>query len=77
MQDARANGCTVYDMFGIPPDTNPDHPMAGLYRFKTGFGGKIIHRPGSWDYPCKPLLYALFRCAERLRKKVRDSRKRR
>jgi lipid II:glycine glycyltransferase (peptidoglycan interpeptide bridge formation enzyme) len=77
MQDARANGCTVYDMFGIPPNEDPDHPMAGLYRFKTGFGGKIIHRPGSWDYPCKPLLYAFFRCAERLRKKMRDSRKRR
>jgi lipid II:glycine glycyltransferase (peptidoglycan interpeptide bridge formation enzyme) len=76
MQDARASGCTQYDMFGIPPNEDPDHPMAGLYRFKTGFGGKIIHRPGSWDYPCKPLLYTLFRCAEGLRKKVRDSRKR-
>jgi lipid II:glycine glycyltransferase (peptidoglycan interpeptide bridge formation enzyme) len=77
MQDARASGCTVYDLFGIPPDDNPNHPMAGLYRFKTGFGGKIVHRPGSWDYPCKPLLYALFSAAERLRKKVRDGRKRR
>jgi lipid II:glycine glycyltransferase (peptidoglycan interpeptide bridge formation enzyme) len=77
MQDAKANGCTVYDMFGIPPDENPDHPMTGLYRFKTGFGGKIIHRPGSWDYPYKPILYALFRSAEHLRKKVRDSHKRR
>jgi lipid II:glycine glycyltransferase (peptidoglycan interpeptide bridge formation enzyme) len=77
MQDAQTYGCTVYDMFGIPPNTNPDHPMAGLYRFKTGFGGKIIHRPGSWDYPCKPLLYALFKQAELLRKKIRDRRKRR
>jgi lipid II:glycine glycyltransferase (peptidoglycan interpeptide bridge formation enzyme) len=77
MQDARTSGCTVYDLFGIPPNENPDHPMAGLYRFKTGFGGKIIHRPGSWDYPCKPLLYALFKQAEHLRKKVRDRRKRR
>jgi lipid II:glycine glycyltransferase (peptidoglycan interpeptide bridge formation enzyme) len=77
MQDARASGCTVYDLFGIPPNDNPDHPMAGLYRFKTGFGGKIIHRPGSWDYPYKPLRYVLFKCAERLRKKMRDSKKRR
>jgi lipid II:glycine glycyltransferase (peptidoglycan interpeptide bridge formation enzyme) len=77
MQDAHAYGCTVYDLFGIPPDEDPDHPMAGLYRFKTGFGGRIIHRPGSWDYPCKPLLYALFKQAEHLRKKIRDRRKRR
>ena len=75
MQDAREYGCTVYDLFGIPPNEDPDHPMAGLYRFKTGFGGRIIHRPGSWDYPCKPALYALFRGAERLRKKARDRRK--
>jgi lipid II:glycine glycyltransferase (peptidoglycan interpeptide bridge formation enzyme) len=75
MQDAREYGCTVYDLFGIPPNEDPDHPMAGLYRFKTGFGGRIIHRPGSWDYPCKPALYALFSGAERLRKKIRDRRK--
>jgi lipid II:glycine glycyltransferase (peptidoglycan interpeptide bridge formation enzyme) len=77
MQDAKKYGCTVYDLFGIPPNEDPDHPMAGLYRFKTGFGGTIIHRPGSWDYPCKPLLYSLFRSAEALRKKARDRRKRR
>jgi len=70
MQDAKAFGCTTYDLFGIPPDENPDHPMAGLYRFKTGFGGKIVHRPGSWDYPCKPVLHALFKNAEILRKKA-------
>jgi len=75
MQDAKASGCAVYDLFGIPPNDGP-HPMAGLYRFKTGFGGAIIHRPGSWDYPCKPVLYALFSGAERLRKKIRDKRKR-
>jgi lipid II:glycine glycyltransferase (peptidoglycan interpeptide bridge formation enzyme) len=75
MQDAREYGCAVYDLFGIPPNEDPDHPMVGLYRFKTGFGGRIIHRPGSWDYPCKPALYALFSGAERLRKKMRDRRK--
>jgi lipid II:glycine glycyltransferase (peptidoglycan interpeptide bridge formation enzyme) len=76
IQDAQSSGCIVYDLFGIPPNEDPDHPMAGLYRFKTGFGGSIIHRPGSWDYPCKPLLYTLFKRAEHLRKKARDRRKR-
>jgi len=70
MQDAKAFGCAVYDLFGIPPDESPDHPMAGLYRFKTGFGGRIVHRPGSWDYPYKPVFYALFKNAESLRKKI-------
>jgi len=75
MLDAKAAGCSRYDLFGIPPNEDPGHPMAGLYRFKTGFGGSILHRPGSWDYPCKPILYALFGKAERLRKKLRDRHK--
>ena len=76
MEDAREAGCEVYDLFGIPPNEDPDHPMAGLYRFKTGFGGAIVHRPGSWDYPCRPLLYRLFRGAETMRKNLRIIKKR-
>ena len=77
MRDAKAAGCVRYDLFGIPPDDDPLHPMAGLYRFKTGFGGEILHRLGSWDYPCKPVAHALFCAAEGLRKKLRDGRKKR
>ena len=71
IEDAKEAGCEVYDFFGIPPNDDPAHPMAGLYRFKTGFGGKIVHRSGSWDYPCRPLVYRLFRFAETLRKNLR------
>jgi hypothetical protein len=77
MEDARAAGCTVYDLFGIPPDDDPGHPMAGLYRFKTGFGGRIIRRPGSWDYTLKPLAAVFFHAAEYARKRFRDRKKRR
>jgi lipid II:glycine glycyltransferase (peptidoglycan interpeptide bridge formation enzyme) len=77
MQDAKEAGCRYYDLFGIPPDSDPNHPMAGLYLFKTGFGGQIIHRPGSWDYPYKPFVYGLFNTAESMRKKIRNLRKRR
>jgi lipid II:glycine glycyltransferase (peptidoglycan interpeptide bridge formation enzyme) len=73
MQDAKIFGCEVYDLFGIPPDESPGHPMAGLYRFKTGFGGRIARRPGCWDYPYRPVLHALFSGAENLRKKIRVS----
>jgi len=75
MQDAKETGCRHYDLFGIPPNDDPDHPMAGLYRFKTGFGGQIVHRPGSWDYAYKPFIYFLFKTAERIRKKLMDIRK--
>jgi lipid II:glycine glycyltransferase (peptidoglycan interpeptide bridge formation enzyme) len=76
IQDARAAGCTEYDLYGIPPREDPAHPMAGLYRFKTGFGGRIIHRSGSWDYPYRSVRKNLFTAAESLRKFFRSIKKR-
>ncbi len=67
IQDARAAGCKHYDFYGIPPCDDPDHPMHGLYRFKTGFGGKIVHRIGSIDVPGSRLLYKIYRLLESLR----------
>ncbi len=65
---AKHRGVTSYDFFGIPPGAeDPDHPMAGLYLFKTGFGGDIIHRIGAYDVMLHPLLYPVFRCIESLR----------
>jgi len=65
---AKAALCLEYDFFGIPPNEDPNHPMAGLYRFKTGFGGRIVHRAGSWDYPLHPVAYRAFRAAEEARR---------
>lgn len=72
---AREAGCTSYDLYGIPPEDDPAHPMHGLYRFKTGFGGTVLHRLGCHDVVLKPLLYTALRLPERARyayyKKVR------
>lgn len=67
IRDARGEGAESYDFFGIPPAQEPDHPMHGLYRFKVGFGGSILHRPGAWDLPINPIGYRGFRLAEGLR----------
>lgn len=64
---AREKGCRIYDLYGIPPADDPGHPMAGLYRFKTGFGGRVVHYAGSWDLPFSPLLYGIWTMAESLR----------
>lgn len=76
IQDARREGAEEYDFFGIPPTDNPRHPMHGLWRFKTGFGGDICHYYGAWDYPLKPLLYSLYRVMEKLRGWLAARRKR-
>lgn len=67
MRAARDAGCTEYDLFGIPPEKDQNHAMAGLYQFKTGFGGRIVHRPGCWDIPVRPVLYRAYRAAESVR----------
>jgi lipid II:glycine glycyltransferase (peptidoglycan interpeptide bridge formation enzyme) len=79
---ARRRGCLTYDLFGIPPSADPSHPMYGLYRFKTGFGGRMVHRPGCWDFAYRRAGYAAYAAAElarawyfrRFRKAARESR---
>jgi len=64
MRRTSISGCTQYDMFGIPPTGDKSHPMHGLYRFKTGFGGRFVHRRGCWDYPFHPDKYRNFQSQE-------------
>ncbi|MFW6203322.1 MAG: lipid II:glycine glycyltransferase FemX, partial [Marinilabilia sp.] len=64
IQRARETGCYEYELFGISPNPNPEHPMYGLYRFKTGFGGRLLHRQGCWDYPLDEEAYEQFRMVE-------------
>lgn len=61
---AKAYGCTEYDMFGVSPGPDKSHPMYGLYRFKTGFGGELFHHLGCWDYPLDEDSYKLFQISE-------------
>jgi len=67
IQMARQRGCETYDLFGIPPSSDPNHPMHGLFQFKTGFGGTIVNRCGCWDVVLSRPKYALFKKAEELR----------
>jgi len=64
---AKQRGCSQYDLFGIPPVKDKNHPMYGLYRFKTGFGGTILHRYGCYDYPISWWRYPVYRNAEKMR----------
>ena len=64
---ARGAGCASYDLYGIPPSNDPTHPMHGLYRFKTGFGGRLLFRHGCYDAVFRPAAYAVMQRAERAR----------
>ena len=66
IREAKAFTSKIYDFYGMPPTDDENHPMHGLYLFKTGFGGAHVHRPGSFDIPLSPL-YSLYSTAENLR----------
>lgn len=70
MRRARQQGCTHYDLWGVP-----DHDLEtleagfiqrsdglwGVYRFKRGFGGRLVRSAGAWDRPYNRVAYALYR----------------
>jgi lipid II:glycine glycyltransferase (peptidoglycan interpeptide bridge formation enzyme) len=57
---AKIRGCTTYDFWGAPDELDPKDPMWGVYRFKQGFGARIVRTIGAWDRPTRPLLYFLY-----------------
>ncbi|MBB6042573.1 lipid II:glycine glycyltransferase FemX [Borreliella yangtzensis] len=60
-------GIKEYDLLGIPPIANKKHPLSGLFAFKTGFGGNIIHRIGCYDFTYKNFIYKIYTNLEKLR----------
>lgn len=64
IKTAKNCGCTVYDMFGSAPNLNRSHPLYGVHIFKKGFGGRLFHRMGCWDYPYDLEEYELFKFQE-------------
>lgn len=70
IQWAKAQGCTVYDMWGLP-DADPDQLEAqfkerndglwGVYRFKRGFQGDIVRTVGCADKVYNNIVYRLYK----------------
>jgi peptidoglycan pentaglycine glycine transferase (the first glycine) len=63
MRWVRAQGYTVYDMWGAPDKLDESDPMWGVYRFKLGFGGHFVQHMGAWDYAASRPLYWLYTTA--------------
>jgi lipid II:glycine glycyltransferase (peptidoglycan interpeptide bridge formation enzyme) len=69
MRWARQRGCRVYDLWGVP-DTDEETLEAnfaqrsdglwGVYRFKRGFGGRLVRAAGPWDRVYIPALYHVY-----------------
>jgi peptidoglycan pentaglycine glycine transferase (the first glycine) len=58
---AKREGATSYDFWGIPATDNESEPMAGVYRFKSGWGGKVIRFLGNYEHIYRPLAMRIVR----------------
>ena len=65
MCDAAEAGYKHYDLFGIAPLNQPNHPWAGITQFKLGFGGRIVEYPGTFERALQPAWYTLYRLIKR------------
>jgi lipid II:glycine glycyltransferase (peptidoglycan interpeptide bridge formation enzyme) len=76
---AASRGCAVYDLWGIPDEVGVN-PAAyaedfagqhgglwGVYRFKQGFGGRIVRYTGAWDLHVSGIGRRAYYLARRLR----------
>lgn len=60
MKRAKANGCSVYDLWGAPDVFDQTDSMWGVYRFKEGLGGRVVRTLGAWDFAPNPLWYGMY-----------------
>ena len=57
---AKANGCTVYDLWGAPEVFDESDSMWGVYRFKEGLGGEVLRTLGAYDFTPNKFWYKLY-----------------
>jgi len=69
---AKEQGCRTYDLWGVPDQdeaaleaefTQRSGGLWGVYRFKRGFGGRLVRTAGAWDLVYAPLRYRLYTAA--------------
>jgi lipid II:glycine glycyltransferase (peptidoglycan interpeptide bridge formation enzyme) len=80
---AKAKGCEWYDLWGIPDMDEEElessftrkqshEGLWGVYRFKRGFGGKVMRSSGAWDRIYFPVIYRIYSQISKLRGRQED-----
>lgn len=61
-------GLKKFDMWGaMGPNPDPKDPWYGFHRFKQGYGPKLVEFVGSYDLIINPILYQLYKIADKIR----------
>ncbi|HXK42773.1 MAG TPA: peptidoglycan bridge formation glycyltransferase FemA/FemB family protein [Anaerolineae bacterium] len=79
MRWARRRGCTTYDLWGIPDAgeetleaefATRNDGLWGVYRFKRGFGGRVVRFVGLWEKSLSPLYPLALRLMRLVRRRA-------
>lgn len=65
MLEAKKQGLTTFDLYGIWPEAAPGSSHAGITAFKRSFGGRDVVYPGTWELPIRQLPYLAYQIARR------------
>jgi peptidoglycan pentaglycine glycine transferase (the first glycine) len=71
IQEMRRLGDVEYDLWGIPPDDQPGHPLAGLWQFKSGWNGRMVAYAGAFDLPLRVTMWRSHQALVKMRSNVR------
>ncbi len=61
IQWAKREGATTYDFWGIPETDDQREALAGVYRFKSGWGGRVARFLGNYEDVYRPLAMQIVR----------------
>lgn len=67
IQDAVHGGYHEYDFFGIAENDNPQHPWAGITRFKKGFGGQSKKYSGTYEISLNKIWYNIYYIVKKIK----------
>lgn len=66
--NAKQQGKTSCDLYGITTSSDPAHKWAGFTKFKQSFGGYLVDYNQTLEYPLKPVRYFALSSARKLKR---------
>ena len=73
IQQAKNEGCYIYDFQGVSGNIEEGDAQYGLYRFKKGFNGELAEYAGEFSYVFKPFVDRMINTAQNLRKLIKKT----
>lgn len=65
---SKDQGKQRFDLYGVAPNDDPNHPWAGVTKFKESFGGEVVQQNKTYELPLAKGRYWLYRLARAVRR---------